>query len=353
MEMVHKTEDHKEVNRSMVTEYGNKIARYRKFLNDYTPVTLEQRLNNCIIGQPEMVKAVADFLYYHVLRCVHPELPVRNLLIAGSSGTGKTEVFRCAKEMFGRVMNITIADGSRITKEGWSGNYKLQDLLSPDLDILVIDEADKLCKPSYSTNGVNVAEEMQGEFLKLMEGEYEVPARKKGPAYRIEHLSVVLVGAFESIREEKEKRAKIHTIGFGGKQATNEAVDLTITDEDLIHFGIMPEMVGRISIKVTTNELSDEDYIAILQNSHGRIARMMNVLSDYQIEVGNVFSKENIMSLIEQSKKNHTGFRWVSAQVETLILESIREQGVYREEYIEDLEEVDVDWCELEEDEKN
>lgn len=338
----------KEVIRTMITEYGNKMARFRKFLNDYTPAILEERLNNCIIGQPEMVKAVADFLYYHVLRYVHPELPVRNLLIAGSSGSGKTEVFRRVKEMFGRVVNVTIADGSRITKEGWSGNYKLQDMLSPDLDILVIDEADKLCKPSYSTNGVNVAEEMQGEFLKLMEGEYEVVARRKEPAYKIENLSVVLVGAFEGISEEKKKKSKIHTIGFGGEKSTTEYVDTDITDEDLIHFGLMPELVGRISVKVTTNELTDTDYLTILQNSRGRVANMLRVLAEYDIQVDDVFSKETIMRFIEQSRTNRTGFRWVSAQIENLILESIREKGVQCVEPVEVFEELDEgEWCEM------
>lgn len=121
----------------------------KKFLQTYTPAKIEAMLNEYIVGQPELVKAVADFLYYHMLRKEHPELPMRNLLVAGSSGTGKTEVFRCVQKLFENIQ-IKIADGSRVTKEGWTGSYKLKDIINSDLDTLIIDEADKMCKPSFT-----------------------------------------------------------------------------------------------------------------------------------------------------------------------------------------------------------
>ena len=85
-------------------ERREKVNNCKNFLKQYTPLKLEEKLNAYVIGQPELVKAVADFLYYHTLRQVYPRLPIRNLLIAGSSGSGKTEVFRRVKELFGHIL---------------------------------------------------------------------------------------------------------------------------------------------------------------------------------------------------------------------------------------------------------
>ena len=329
----------------MRTRNREKIAACKRFLNEYTPASLEAKLNNCVIGQSELVKAVADFLYYHVLRCVHPELPVRNLLIAGSSGSGKTEVFRCVREMFGRMINVTIADATRITKEGWSGNYKLLDILSPDVDILVFDEADKMCKPSFSNGGTNVSEEIQGELLKLLEGEYEVVDKRNSKKYKIENLSLVFIGAFENIRQEKKKKAETHQLGFGTQEKEPEKWNTEITDEELIGYGMMPEIVGRISIKVTTNDLTDEDYLAILQNSHGRVASLLRVLSSYGVNAENILNKEFVTELIEKSRKNRTGFRWVSAQVENRILETIRDGGILAAEDPNDIYDEEAEYA--------
>lgn len=298
----------------------------KSFLDMYTPAKIESMINEYIIGQPELVKAVADFLFYHMLRVAHPELPMRNLLIAGSSGTGKTEVFRCIQKLFTEIQ-IKIADGSRVTKEGWTGNYKLKDILNSDIDILVIDEADKLCKPSFASGGNNVSEEMQGEFLKLLEGEYENTGRGKGALFQPNKISIVFVGAFENIRKKKKSVSEMRSIGFSN-DFVEAAVCHEITDEDLIEYGMMPELVGRIASKVTTNDLTNEDYISILKNPHSRLSSLIGVVEQYGIQVEDILSKEKIIELIETSKSNRTGFRWMSAQVENMVLDCLREQGL-------------------------
>lgn len=311
----------------------------QRFLNENTPATIEAQLSEYVIGQQELVRAVADFVYYHVMRRMHPELPVRNLLVAGGSGTGKTEVFRWVSKLYGDVVQVKVVDGSRLTKDGWSGNYKMTDLLSEDLDILVLDEADKLCKPSYSAAGSNVSEEMQSEMLKLLEGEYEVVDRRFKTKYTIDNLSIAMVGAFESIRQEKREQLNKRTIGFstgivvGRDDASRDPVGNPerISDEDLIDFGMMPEIVGRIAMKVNTNDLTEEDYLAIIHSPHGRVATLLQVLEGYGIASAEVVSDEVIKEMIATSQTNHTGFRWVSAQVESKILEVIRNQGVKEE----------------------
>ena len=305
----------------------DKLMRRNRFLSDYTPAKLEEELNNYVVGQPELVRAVADFLYYHMMRQSYPALPARSLLIAGSSGTGKTEVFRRVSELYGDILNIKIVDGSRITKEGWSGSQKLEGVLSKDLDILVVDEMDKLCTPSYSTGGANVSKELQGEFLKLMEGEFEVKERRGGESYVVKGVSVVLVGAFESIREEKKHKAN-NFLGFGMVEPEIRENVMEIADEDFIRFGMIPELLGRVSKKVVTNDLSDQNYLEILKNPHGRVSTLLDVLHNCGVERELMISDEEILEMVNRSKENRTGFRWVSAQVENHILEAIRESGV-------------------------
>ena len=104
-----------------------------------------------------------------------------------------------------------------------------------------------------------------------------------------------------------------------------------ISDEDLIGFGMMPEVVGRIAMKVNTRDLTEEDYLAIIRSPHSRVATLLQVLEDYGVASAEVLSDDEIRDLIATSKTNHTGFRWVSAQVESRILEVIRTQGVKEE----------------------
>ena len=312
-------------------------TKCKNFLKSSTPEKIESELNEYVIGQPELVKEVAGFLYYHALRQVYPELPMRNILVAGSSGSGKTEVFRCVKELYGDVVNIKIVDGSRITKEGWSGNQKLEGLLTPEVDILVVDEMDKLCTPSFTSGGANVSKEIQSEFLKLLEGEYELKNRRE--SYVLEHLSVVFLGAFEGIREVKKREAN-YTMGFATLELKNKQMNNEISDEDLVKFGVLPELLGRIAVKVVTNDLTDEDYLQILKNPHGRVFKLLEVLKVCGMEVSLTFSNEEILDLISRSRNNRTGFRWVSSQVENRILEGIRTVGVIlQDETMEELPE--------------
>ena len=303
----------------------------QKFLNNHTPATIEAELSEYVIGQQDLVRSVADFVYYHVMRRMHPELPVRNLLVAGGSGTGKTEVFRWVSKLYGDTIRVKVVDGSRLSKDGWSGSYKMVDMMSQDLDILVLDEADKLCKPSFSSGGTNVSEEMQSEMLKLLEGEYEVVDRRFKVKYTIENLSIALVGAFESIREEKRKKMNRRTIGFSTGTIEKQDDPTRISDEDLIRFGMMPEVVGRIAMKVNTRDLTDDDYLAIIRSPHSRVATLLQVLEDYGVASKDVLADEEIKEMIATSRTNHTGVRWVSAQVESKILEAIRSQGVKEE----------------------
>jgi ATP-dependent Clp protease ATP-binding subunit ClpX len=312
----------------------------RRFLRENTPLCIEKKLNQYVIGQSDLTKAVADFLYYHALRQLHPELPQRPLLISGPSGSGKTEVWRVAEQHYGHLFPIRVVDGSNLSCEGWSGNYKIDTYVDSRMasgGILVVDEFDKLTRPKVSSGGSNVSLDMQAEFLKLMEGEYQITEKRKPTGFTSKKMGFVLVGAFDALRQEKEEpqEKEVSPIGFcaqvqePSKKARKSS---NLTDEDFIAYGIMPEIVGRIAARCATNPLDNRAYMDIIRGPHSRVANLERVLQLYGVEVADVIADAELKALIDASKSNRTGVRWVSAQVETRLLEAIREKGLFQRE---------------------
>lgn len=301
----------------------------KEFLENKTPLQIEKELNQQVIGQPELTKAVADFLYYHALRQLHPDLPQRPLMITGPSGNGKTEVWRAVTRLYSQVFTIKIIDGSNISCDGWAGNFKVNTYVTAtiaDGGILVVDEFDKLVKPKHNSKGDNVSLDVQAEFLKLIEGEYNVGKRN----ITSKKMGFVMVGAFEGLRDEKKSRsAQPKQIGFGAQQAAPSVQESEgFSDEDFIRYGIMPEIVGRIATKCSVVELNEKAYLEIIRNPNSRVSQIEKVLKSYGTDIADVLSDEELRRLIAASKTNRTGVRWVSAQVEGRLLESIRRKGL-------------------------
>ena len=348
-------------------------AKYKEFLGTYTIPMIQAEIKKYIIGQDELVEHVSTFIYYHALRQVRPTLYPRPFLIAGPSGSGKTEAFRVVKNVFKDYFNVEIVDGTTITQEGWKGMRKLSALLGSLSNgyILIIDEFDKLAKPAYDSGNNNVSEHIQAEFLKLLEGEYytkdlQTDTKKNKKEVSIDYdtrsLGIVLVGAFESIRSKKENPPT--RVGFiqsesfpevltieepspgrdrtrnrvfkdekkpsrpvkkaseGTEQADN-AKAIEITDEDLIAYGVITELVGRISDKCTTNKLTVEQYIQIVKNENSKVSQLMKELEQLGVETDDILNDDLISSLVEKSQTNLLGVRWVSSQIENLLLKQL------------------------------
>ena len=307
---------------------------YREFLSSHTPVSITQELDEYIVGQPELTKLVGDFVYYHVLRQLHPQLPPRPMLISGPSGSGKTEVWRVARKLYSSFLNVEVIDGASITGEGWKGDNKLSSHINDQIadgGILIVDEFDKLASPRFDSGGGNISFQVQSEFLKLLEGEYEKQVQSarsmfgSEPMKKIDtsRMGVVLVGAFESIREKQN-----NSVGFNLIKEDNKIMGTQITDEEYIKSGVIPELIGRVSMKCTTNQLSDDEYIKIIKNEHSRVALITQIMKTYNIDMSDIISEEEMRELIKSSKSNKTGVRWVSAQIENRMFEFLRENGV-------------------------
>lgn len=325
---------HRAQETSLAYQRMNMQNVYREFLSSHTPVSITNELNEYIVGQPELTSMVGDFIYYHILRQLHPQLPPRPMLISGPSGSGKTEVWRVAKKIYSAFLNITVIDGASITGEGWKGDNKLSSHINDQIvegGILIVDEFDKLASPRFDSGGGNISFQVQSEFLKLLEGEYEkqvVSARSmfgNEPPKKIDtsKMGVVLVGAFESIRDTKNA-----SVGFSLVKEKTNIIGTQITDEEYIESGVIPELIGRVSMKCTTNQLTDDEYIKIIHNAHSRVTMIAEIMKTYNIDMTDIISEEEMRELIKSSKSNKTGVRWVSAQIENRMFEFLRETGV-------------------------
>ena len=137
-------------------------------------------------------------------------------------------------------------------------------------------------------------------------------------------MGVVLVGAFDDIKTKRQSR-----VGFGNNISTeSQKITTTITDEEYIDFGVLPELIGRIAIKVTTNQLSDDEYVQIIYNPFSRVSLIIDTFKEFGIDLSGMVSENEIRALIKRSKSNRTGVRWVSSQVENKMLSVIRELGI-------------------------
>lgn len=318
-------EEQKRVLREMEEEKKGKIT---KFLKEYPPSRIEAELNEYIIDQPNLTKAVSDFLYYQALRYKFPDLPSRPLLICGPSGSGKTEVWRVAKKLYSNVFHISVANSSVITSDGWAGNVKVSSFLTPTSSnsILVFDEFDKLASPKYSIGNVNISADIQSEFLKVIEDNEYIVKGKSNVEYIIKNLGCAFCGAFESIREEKTQTVS-QSIGFGS-QPPEQPKYHGINRADLVEFGVLPELLGRIAVIVNTHPISEEQCLKIVRNSKSRLTVISDLLAENGIDAWKGLSDEVIVEMIKRADIGKFGFRSVLSKIETIMLQNIHENGL-------------------------
>lgn len=298
------------------------------FLLSHSPKVIANKLKKHIVGQDELIKAVAEFYYYQVLRFKYP-LPSRPMMIFGPSGSGKTEVWRIISKLFPDILRICIVDASRITSDGWRGDLKVASFMKPYMShgILVFDECDKLFSPRFDAHDTNISAEIQGEFLKIIEEEtYIIPGKTLETQMSVERVGVVFVGAFENIRMMKETPQST-PIGFNSQ--TEKISHRTISREDFIEYGIIPELLGRISKICKTKSLSTEQYLEIVRNENSRIGIIANFLAEHGIDAWEGIDDAYILELIKKSNTNVMGVRAVISKIENIMVSKLFEHGIY------------------------
>jgi len=317
------------------------------------PREIKALLDQHVIGQEKAKTDMAIAVYNHYKRREAQkkgmdldgvEIQKSNILLMGPSGTGKTELARS----IARMLNVPfyVGDATRLTQAGYVGDdveSLLQGLIqAADGDteraqwgIIFLDEIDKLARKSgRGATGYRdvTGEGVQQALLKLLEGSKVVVPRGQGTkmvmsdsgADVIDTSNILFIGAgsFAGIEEVVTERLnKGASIGFGSsdrKKIEKTEVYMNVCEDDVLEFGLIPEMMGRLPVLTTTLELTEEEMVRILTEPKNALIKQFKALFGMD-NVDLQFDEGALRAIGIEAKKRPTGARGLRSIVESLL----------------------------------